>query len=148
MALQRLHLAREWEASASEGVRKAQEQLDDARARQAKARRACKKEVEYLQSLNSPEHEAERAATHCVICPCALDEPSIEYQANPDQASDDGLSIALGDCGHVFHLDCIQRWLKTKDACPLYKCGACKNDDWDFAKIEWIPGYGVEGGNG
>ena len=36
----------------------------------------------------------------------------------------------------VFHLDCIQRWLKTRSVCPL-----C-NKEWEFAKIERIPGYG------
>ena len=40
------------------------------------------------------------------------------------------LSIAWGCCGHVFHLDCIQRWLKTRSACPL-----C-NREWDYGKIE------------
>jgi RING-box protein 1 len=37
----------------------------------------------------------------------------------------------------VFHLDCIQRWLKARSVCPL-----C-NKEWDFAKIERIPGYGA-----
>jgi RING-box protein 1 len=70
----------------------------------------------------------------CAICRNPLYEPSIEYQAMPSRDNIAGLSIAWGACGHVFHLDCIQRWQKTRQSCPL-----C-NREWEFARIESIGG--------
>ena len=77
---------------------------------------------------------------HCAICRNSNNEPSIEYQANPSRTNDNGLSITYGNCGHVFHLDCIQRWLKARSVCPL-----C-NEEWEFTKIERIPGYAASDG--
>lgn len=78
-------------------------------------------------ATHNPTHAHAQICTDtCAICRNNLYEPSIEYQANPTGDPDHpGLSIAWGCCGHVFHLDCIQRWLKTRSACPL-----C-NKEWE-----------------
>ena len=64
--------------------------------------------------------------------PAARRAPPSPSRADPGLADDAGYSIAWGCCGHVFHLDCISRWLKTRSVCPL-----C-NREWEFAKIEKI----------
>merc|ERR1712100_829845 len=69
----------------------------------------------------------------CAICRNSLWEPSIEYQAGNE--TDAGLTICYGECGHVFHLDCITRWLKTRNYCPL-----CQRE-WETAKVEKISSW-------
>lgn len=75
----------------------------------------------------------------CAICRNALTAPSIEYQSGNATAGDfGGVTAAFGACSHAYHLDCVQRWLKTRTVCPL-----C-NDPWDIARMERIPGYDNE----
>ena len=72
----------------------------------------------------------------CSICRNSLQEPSINYQSNiyndRDNLKKDGLTICFGTCNHVYHLDCIQNWLNTRNNCPL-----C-NTEWETSKIELI----------
>ena len=78
----------------------------------------------------------------CAICRQMITSPSIEYQANPTPAFEAGLKVGWGVCGHVFHIDCIQRWTKKSEKCPL-----CSKE-WDMVKTELIPGYHLTNGSG
>tara|TARA_B100001121_G_C18125171_1_gene360834 strand:- start:33 stop:368 length:336 start_codon:yes stop_codon:yes gene_type:complete len=67
---------------------------------------------------------------NCAICRNSIHEPSISYSA--DHSDEDGIMAAFGTCGHVFHLDCIKSWIRTRNVCPL-----C-NHDWNYSKMEKI----------
>ena len=72
----------------------------------------------------------------CTICRNSLQEPSINYQAAFGiNNHKDGLTICFGTCNHIYHLDCIQNWLNTRNTCPL-----C-NIEWETSKIELIYDY-------
>nr|UXY87514.1 ring-box protein 1 [Cryptomonas sp.] len=75
----------------------------------------------------------------CAICRNHFREPSIEYQSNKtlhqrhiSTEYDDTHLIGLGNCGHSFHIDCIERWLHEHQKCPL--CARI----WIYNKISEI----------
>jgi len=57
----------------------------------------------------------------CIICRCNLHEDSIDFQNK-------GVSsyVVFGECGHSFHKECLDGWIKNNMRCPI--CG----DKWSF----------------
>ena len=60
----------------------------------------------------------------CPICRNSVNEDSITNENNPNITS----VVVVGMCGHAFHYECINRWLKNSKNCPL-----C-NSNWEFQK--------------
>jgi hypothetical protein len=63
-----------------------------------------------------------------IIVPCELDEKEkeryVQYDScaicfEPFNMNDPCLSIALTECKHAYHLQCINEWFKRKKDCPV-----------------------------
>jgi hypothetical protein len=76
-----------------------------------------------LQIENYDKHlNKKKLLNECAICKRFIMEPSydsITNNRNITQESD----ITIGKCGHMFHSDCINSWLKTNNSCPIDKVG-------------------------
>ena len=67
---------------------------------------------------------------NCAICRNHLMEPCIECQPNAmGNIPSEECIPAWGVCNHAFHLHCIRRWLKTRNACPL------DSTNWTYQKL-------------
>ena len=62
--------------------------------------------------------------TICYYCRNSLNEPSITYKGKEHFIS----KVVQGECEHYFHEECINKWLKTSNICPI-----CTKE-WIFKK--------------
>lgn len=65
----------------------------------------------------------------CPICQCNIIESCVECSSTNKLNC---ISV-MGECSHVYHLHCIERWIKTKNVCPL------DNKQWQFKKPVLCP---------
>ena len=72
----------------------------------------------------------EETTTECVICKRNLCEPSYETVTNNNNIFRE-TEITIGKCGHLFHSDCIDKWLKTCDTCPIDRVRWCRHREID-----------------
>lgn len=69
------------------------------------------------------------AVDNCAICRNHIMEPCITCQPLAMTDTDTECVAAWGVCNHAFHLHCINKWLKTRDVCPL------DNQPWKLARV-------------
>lgn len=61
----------------------------------------------------------------CAICKVNLCEPSYETITDNKNIFRE-TEITLGKCGHMFHADCIDKWLKISSDCPIDHVHWCR----------------------
>lgn len=88
-------------------------------------------------SYDDEESDESEEDSVCALCRILLTEPSIIHQRRQNRGGNNGLSIAYGDCGHAYHLDCVQQWLISGPNSSSGCCALC-SQSWNFASIERI----------
>lgn len=91
----------------------------------------AKAKIEIIDSklFMSARYKPEEKDNICVICRMDINECSIySKEIKPN-------NLTQINCGHLFHTDCLSKWQKRQNKCPLCKkrittacfCGNCHN---------------------
>lgn len=74
--------------------------------------------------INTYDSNDKSYCKECIICKKSLFEPSYEMVSDNVNILND-TEIVIGKCGHIFHGDCLDKWLKNNDTCPIDKVKWC-----------------------
>jgi len=80
----------------------------------------------YKPDIEIASYKEENLTKECIICKRSLYEPSYEMVSDNKNILND-MEIVIGKCGHIFHGDCLNKWLETCNTCPIDKVKWCLN---------------------
>ena len=63
----------------------------------------------------NPKYLLDDIIEHCIICRQDLGKPCVECMLTENE----NCVVSHGNCGHTYHKHCIDRWLKTRNICPI-----------------------------
>jgi hypothetical protein len=75
----------------------------------------------YSDEKDANKLKTDNLETECVICKRSIYEPSYEHITDNSKLQEDP-QIIIGKCGHIYHNDCMTKWLSTGNkTCPIDK---------------------------
>lgn len=75
----------------------------------------------YSDEKDADKLKTDKSETECVICKRSIYEPSYEHITDNSKLQEDP-QIIIGKCGHIYHNDCMTKWLSTGNkTCPIDK---------------------------
>ena len=75
----------------------------------------------YEPELNIQKYDKNITIGNCEICKINLYEPSYDNTSENKNIINES-NLILGKCGHIFHHDCMEKWLKSGGKiCPIDK---------------------------
>lgn len=78
----------------------------------------------YKSDIEITSYKNDSFIKECVICKKSLFEPSYEMISDNKKILNN-TEIIIGKCGHIYHSDCLNRWLQTCNVCPIDKVKWC-----------------------
>ena len=78
-----------------------------------------KRQLRKLRCVQPSSLSAAARAASCAVCLCAI-------VCEDDDGGDDGAGVVVLRCAHVFHRECIRRWLTRSSICPVCRAPAVR----------------------
>lgn len=94
----------------------------------------------YKCNLENNHYDNKEECHECIICKRTLYEPNYDSVTDNKNIIYD-YKIVIGKCGHLFHKNCIDKWLVKCNTCPIDKVKWCQHTVADTTIYDNIKKY-------